>query len=139
MKEIYLEELRVIQLELLQQIADFCEKNNIKYFLAYGTLIGAIRHKGYIPWDDDIDIVMPRDDYDRFLELYNEAYPFSKVVDMYNTKHYGFAFAKVHDVRTIIYETQYAQDSFGVFVDVFPIDGIKGESQIMNVIKLRKL
>jgi lipopolysaccharide cholinephosphotransferase len=139
MKEISLEEQRVIQIQLLKQISDFCDRNSLKYFLAYGTLIGAIRHKGFIPWDDDIDIAMPRDDYDQFVKTYNNAYQFSKVVDMDTNESYGFAFAKVHDIRTIVYESQYAQDCFGVFVDVFPIDGIKDESQIYKSLRLRKL
>ena len=71
-KIINVEELKHIQLDMLSDIAEFCEQNHIKYFLAYGTLIGAIRHKGYIPWDDDIDICMPRPDYDKFLRLYNK-------------------------------------------------------------------
>ena len=71
-KYINVEELKHIQLDMLSDIAEFCEQNHIKYFLAYGTLIGAIRHKGYIPWDDDIDICMPRPDYDKFLRLYNK-------------------------------------------------------------------
>lgn len=139
MKTIPFAEQRAIQLKLLQEISEFCNKNDITYFLAYGTLIGAIRHKGFIPWDDDIDIAMPRNDYEHFVRTFNDAYPFSKVVDMHNNKKYGFAFAKVHDTRTIVFETQYAQDCFGVYVDVFPLDGIKGESQIYKSLKLRKL
>lgn len=139
MRKLSLEEQRSIQVQLLQQIATFCEENNIKYFLAYGTLIGAIRHKGYIPWDDDIDIAMPRSDYEIFVKTFNNALQYSKVVDMYNNKKYGFAFAKVHDIRTIVNETQYHQDCFGVYVDVFPIDGIKDQTQIIKSLRLRKL
>ncbi len=72
MKTITPEEQKTIQLDLLQKTADFCKENNIRYYLCGGTLIGAIRHKGYIPWDDDIDISMPRPDYDRFISLFNK-------------------------------------------------------------------
>ena len=71
MQAISLEELKNIQKEVLNEVVTFCNDNNIRYFLAYGTLLGAIRHKGYIPWDDDIDIHMPRLDYEKFIELYN--------------------------------------------------------------------
>lgn len=65
MKEILLEELKKIQCEVLQAVHTFCEEHGLKYSLACGTLLGAIRHNGYIPWDDDIDIYMPREDYDK--------------------------------------------------------------------------
>lgn len=139
MRKISFEEQRTIQLQLLQQVSTFCQENNLKYFLAYGTLLGAIRHKGFIPWDDDIDIAMPRSDYERFIRTFNDAFQYSKVVDMYSNKKYGFAFAKVHDIRTIVNETQYHQDCFGVYVDIFPIDGIKDEMQIYKSLRLRKL
>lgn len=64
-KDISVEELKMIQLKILDSIDDFCKKNGIQYFLFSGTLIGAVRHKGYIPWDDDVDICMKRKDYNR--------------------------------------------------------------------------
>ena len=70
MKEIQIDELKSIQLAILEYVHDFCIKNNIRYSLCGGTLIGAVRHKGYIPWDDDIDIIMPRDDYEKFCSLF---------------------------------------------------------------------
>ncbi|WP_081481408.1 LicD family protein [Treponema sp. JC4] len=64
-------QLKQIQLSILDFVNFFCKENNIRYSLCGGSLIGAIRHKGYIPWDDDIDIMMPRPDYDKFIELFN--------------------------------------------------------------------
>ena len=64
-----LDEIKSIEINILSYVASLCEKHNLRYFLAYGTLIGAIRHKGFIPWDDDIDIAMPRDDYNRLLDI----------------------------------------------------------------------
>ena len=70
MKEMTLRELQLFALEILKDVHQFCTQNNIKYSLYAGTLLGAIRHQGFIPWDDDIDIVMPRDDYNRFCQTY---------------------------------------------------------------------
>lgn len=66
-RRLTLSELQSVSLEILCKIDSFCRKNNIRYSLTYGTLIGAVRHKGFIPWDDDVDIMMPRPDYERFL------------------------------------------------------------------------
>lgn len=134
------EELKTIQLDILNDIASFCEDNNLSYFLSYGTLIGAIRHNGYIPWDDDIDICMPRPDYDKFLEKYNNRNSSYKVISHEIDGTYSLPFGKVHDTRTVMNETMYKQDCFGVYVDVFPLDGCdKKGSQIKITIKLTKL
>ena len=79
MKKIGIEELKELQLNILVDVDKFCRERNYKYSLAYGTLIGAIRHKGYIPWDDDIDIMMPRADYELFIKEFNSAFDNLKV------------------------------------------------------------
>ena len=72
MREIGFSEIKSVALDILKDVAHFCDTHDIRYVLAYGTMLGAVRHKGFIPWDDDIDIMMPRDDYNRFIKTYNE-------------------------------------------------------------------
>ena len=100
-------EIRAIQLDIMQDIHDFCEQNSIRYFLCAGTLIGAIRHNGYIPWDDDIDIMMPRPDYDRFMDIYNSKGGYYKFIDHKINNKYALPFGKVYDDRTILDEMMY--------------------------------
>lgn len=120
MKEIEKEAYKRIPFEILKYVDDFCEKNQIRYSLAYGTLLGAIRHKGFIPWDDDIDIIMPRKDYERFKKLYHsERYPFSDM--MVNPKH-PTGMGKIYDTNTIFFYRKKIKRSYGLFVDVFVVD-----------------
>ena len=83
MRKMTLQEIQTVNLELMKDIHAFCVKNNIHYSLAYGSLIGAVRHKGFIPWDDDIDIMMPRPDFERFSHEYKseKGYRLSSVYD----------------------------------------------------------
>lgn len=128
MKEIdSLEELKAVELEIMKKIHAFCEKHNLTYYLAYGTMIGAIRHNGFIPWDDDIDIFMPREDYENFLTLFvreQESLDLA-IVNHTTTPYLGRAMSKVIDTRTLLTELKYKNDDkIGVFVDIFPLDGL---------------
>lgn len=120
--ELTLFEIQQESLKILNDVHQFCTSHNIHYSLAYGTLLGAIRHKGFIPWDDDIDIMMPRPDYERFCALYkSELY---KLIYSGNDKTCMLAFARVCDMRsTKVIGSTWTMESTGIWIDVFPIDG----------------
>src|SRR5690554_8012817 len=102
MTEINKDELKRIQIGILDKVTTFCEENNIRYSLYGGTLLGAIRHKGYIPWDDDIDISMPRPDYNKFIKEFNLIDDVNLKINTYEIdKKYPYPFIKVSDERTI--------------------------------------
>lgn len=129
-KPISVNECKKISYKILLDVAKFCEKNNLRYFLACGTLLGAIRHKGFIPWDDDIDIMMPRPDFEVFLKTYkHENYDVCKPEDG------RICFAKVYDNKTIKYEegVDYNKNKpLGVDIDIFPLDGIVDDESVVN-------
>ena len=131
MKEISLEEIKKIQLEILQDVHAYCVKNNINYSLAYGTLIGAIRHKGYIPWDDDIDIIMPRADYERFLKTYDGKEKNLKVIAPSIRSFYYAPYANVVNTKTILLEGNMRRiNGLGIKIDIFPIDSVPNEKTL---------
>ena len=120
--------LHAIQVDILNEIVRICEINDLQYFLIGGTLLGAVRHGGFIPWDDDLDIVMPRDDYETFLEICSQQLKGSYLLDWYGTNpKYWLPYAKVRKVNTIYeLESQVGLEGVpkGVWVDVFPLDNI---------------
>lgn len=122
-------EVSIIQqkeLEILKQVISICEKNDIEYYALGGTLLGAVRHQGFIPWDDDIDIGMPRKDYERFLKVANEElkYPYSIVSEEY-TEGYTKAFAAIRDLSTkIVMTISNIHSEESIWLDIFPIDGM---------------
>ena len=120
----YLPKLHNCQLIIAREIKRLCDKHNIKYFIIAGTLLGAIRHGGFIPWDDDMDIGMLREDYEKFLkvaktELGEEFFLQTPETD----KNYGLPFAKILLNGTLLVEaTAGSNAKKGIFVDVFPFD-----------------
>ena len=133
-------ELRQIQIGILDEVHRFCESHNLRYFLSSGTLIGAVRHKGYIPWDDDIDIYMPRKDYEKFLATYHDQTGRFKSINPYQESNYYYTFAKVVDLRTKMIETETEGYEIGVYMDIFPVDYVTDDMQERKrVFKLKKL
>lgn len=121
MKQLTLPEMHQLLLRMLDCIHEYCMANNIRYSLGGGTLLGAIRHKGFIPWDDDADIMMPRPDYERFLQGFPGTNPHYHLQHWRNDKDYTNLFAKVYDDQTCLEGTKLLR---GLSVDVFPIDGL---------------
>ena len=124
-KELSMGDCKKIQLSILSYIDEVCTKNNLRYYLCGGTLIGAIRHKGYIPWDDDIDIMLPRTDYHKLINLLKADNKY-RSLSMYNQPDYYYPFAKVVDLDTelIEYDLDIKIKDYGVYVDLFPLDGL---------------
>lgn len=129
MREIGIEELKKIQLDILQEVHDYCETEGIRYFLSYGTMLGAIRHGGYIPWDDDIDIEMTRPDYMRFIQSFNGKHPYLKVLSPELDWGYYAPYANVIDTRTILHEDgiSHRGEEVGIKIDIFPVDGMPSD------------
>lgn len=122
MREIDSNELKKIQIEILDCVDSFCKKNKVNYWLDSGTLLGAIRHRGYIPWDDDIDIGMLRGDFNRFISLFNkENYRYKVICNELQSDCY-YPYAKILDTRTILFEPDENGIRLSVNIDLFVYD-----------------
>lgn len=135
-EKLSMQEVQQIAVDVLKKITLVCDANGIRYSLAFGTLIGAIRHKGFIPWDDDIDLLMPRPDYERFLKIM-EKNPIDnlKVFNYRTEKSYIYAITRVCDMRYKIIEHRSRDCGMGVFVDIYPLDGMGNtldEAKVIN-------
>lgn len=138
-------EIQQMELGIMEYIHEVCQKIGVKYFLAYGSLIGAVRHKGFIPWDDDMDICMLREDYEK-LQDYLIANPDERyeVMSYKNNLNYVYPFMKVQDNQTYLLEEDVRIDSnMGIYVDIFPVDGYEDDSvfkdKMTRLIKKRQL
>ena len=118
-------EFQTIVFDILCDIDDFCRQHGLRYFLCGGTLLGSVRHKGFIPWDDDVDIAMLRPDYERFLKEYSSSN--NRLVWFGNEPTCYFPFAKVYDTRTVLVNNEYPNCKLGVYVDVFPYDEVSAD------------
>lgn len=130
------EELRAIQkkqIEILAKYAAICNENNLSYFVFYGTLLGTVRHQGFIPWDDDVDVVMPREDFEKFARLMEEKDSedfYFDTVENNEQVFYG-GYAKFGDKRTTFISRRNAaqKTNHGIAIDIFPMDGFEIEDK----------
>lgn len=127
MKELTLADQQKVGLDILKDVHRFCVSHGIKYSIAYGSLIGAIRHNGFIPWDDDVDIIMPRPDYNRFCQEYHsDAYT---LISRLTSPDCMIAYARVTDCQNTICLTQvpWCSQPVGLWIDVFPVDAVSDD------------
>jgi len=121
-----LRELQLVELGILREFVRLCEAHGLRYYLAYGTLLGAVRHSGFIPWDDDLDVTMPRDDYNRFTRACVSGLRPGFTWQTYGTStHYPYSFGKLMKTDTVLRQAPSAHlpIQHSVHIDVFPLDG----------------
>ena len=139
-KEETLKEVKKAELNILSTVDDFCQKNNIKYSLAYGTLLGAVRHKGFIPWDDDIDIWMTRENYNKFIRVWKQN-PVQGYI-LQNTdleEDFSQNFTKIRKDNTAFIQNEEEKTTNyhkGLFIDIFPLDRVAKTPSKIAVQKL---
>ena len=141
MEELTLKEIQSESFDILRKVKEICEENQINYFLYYGTLLGAVRHKGFIPWDDDIDVAMPRQDYERFLQYCRDNSESIKPLELIHfttCKDYVFSIARLSDSR---YNSDYSNTKdygLGLFVDLYPVDGFD-DNDVKHAKKIKRM
>ena len=117
-----LKEIKKTSFDILLEFKNFCESNNITYFLSNGTLLGAVKYKGFIPWDDDIDVFVPRNDYDRLIQLYKDNSKY-RLYSLERCSDFKYPFAKLCDISTLKEENNLNNGiKLGIGIDIFPLD-----------------
>ena len=149
MKKIEIAEVHDVLLGISKEVHRICISNAIPYYMLGGSMLGAVRHKGFIPWDDDMDFGIPRIYYDKFIDICNKdlAYPY-KLLTYKNSDYVIFGYAKISNIKTIIYEnySPKTKEKIGINVDIFPLDEANGNhnlfsfnNYIRSIFKLQKL
>lgn len=133
-----LRKIQLCELEILKKFARFCDENNLKYVLIGGTLLGAIRHKGFIPWDDDIDVAMPRPDYEKFIKIVKEKSIDENLIVVSGDldKSFTLPFTKILHKKYMIIDENRTHEGEGdlLWIDVMPIDGVGDEYEVAKKI-----
>ena len=139
-----LNEMQIMMLDMIKWFHSFCLNNNIKYYVVGGTMLGAVRHKGFIPWDDDIDIGIPRKDYDRLVKdkdlLFKNEKRYFLESYLDENRDFEYPFAKLYDTQTTLVENCRCHTKRGIYIDVFPLDGIGStkEEALLNFSPIQK-
>lgn len=130
---INIHDVKLIQLDVMSAIDEFCQEHKIKYSLACGSLLGAIRHNGYIPWDDDIDIYLERKDYNRLVHEFPVIYKGKyQIVSLENSHAWNRPYAKAYDNRTVFKEKTTSPISIGINIDIYPVDQVPNDLKLWN-------
>ena len=130
-----LRKLQLSELELLKEVVNICEKNNITYYISGGTYLGAVRHKGFIPWDDDIDIAMPRTDYEKFLKIVSEQEKDNFILSTYEDTSEGIHYpAKITNPNLKVVSSSGKNNQiWSSWIDIFPLDGMPNNKIISKM------
>lgn len=131
-KELSLQEIHISTIPVIQEIEDICSMLGVNYVAFYGSLLGAIRHHGFIPWDDDFDIAMLRPDYEKFVnycKTHESELGYFKVVDKKNTDDYPFNIARFCDLRYRMETSEFPDVGMGIFVDIYPLDPVGNDAE----------
>lgn len=132
MKSLGIDQIHNIELDILLEFCNFCEKNNLRYWLGGGTMLGAVRHNGFIPWDDDIDVFMPDEDYNRLIEIYKDSDRY-ELLNYFRNPDYPFFFSKLADRETLIWHYGYPMEYvMGIYIDIFPLVGFPDSAGLQN-------
>lgn len=139
-------DLQKVEFDILVEFDRICRKFNLKYFLFSGTLLGAVRHGGFIPWDDDIDVAMPINDYYKFVKICKTELGEDYFLQTYNTDYVNFWYAKIRKNNTTMLESGFENVNMhhGVWIDIFPYFCIEKDDSIINqklnkVLNIKKL
>ena len=139
MQQLSLREVQLEELELLKDFDQFCKKHNLKYSLCYGTLIGAARHKGFIPWDDDIDICLSRPDYEKLITILPKVFHSNYLLRSIERNNSKYPFARLEKLDIKI-EDEYSNANQFLFMDIMPVDGLPNDkNEVVSIYKKRKI
>lgn len=128
LRQISVEELKILQMDVLQVLAEFMDAHEIPYSLACGSMLGAVRHQGYIPWDDDIDIYVRRPDYENLMRVFPQVLKHVCIASLERTPRWDKPYAKAYDDRTAFEENNRSRVRVGVNIDIFPLDAVPDDA-----------
>ena len=133
-QEMTIQEKQEASLEIMLSFRDFCKKNGFTYYLGYGTLLGAVRHKGFIPWDDDVDIWVPRPDYEIILNDFSDPKGRYELFSCFNKKSYLLPYAKICDINTKRIPPNGTTMDDGLGIDLFPLDALPKDLELAETV-----